>query len=140
VHERGADVVQHGLRRSGERGHVFRARDVRRLEAAAGTVEVRDRRTVDDRVDPGRQLRVGLLGQPEHRVGDVARHSGHFRPGDRRPMHQAHDVEVTQPPQQSTPHDTRCTSQQNGTPRGARRPANAVRPGNLTRPVIFRSR
>src|SRR4029077_1410840 len=110
IYERGADVVQHGLRRTGEGGYMFRARNVRRLEAAVGTAEVRDRRAVDDRVDLGRQLHVGLLGQPEHRLGNVARHSGHIRSGDRRTMHQANDVEATPPGYQSAPNDTPRTA------------------------------
>src|SRR5215470_16585569 len=61
---------------------------------------------LDDRVDLGRQLHVGLLGQPEHRLGNVTQHSGHIRPGDRRTMNQAHDVEVTKPWQQGAPDDT----------------------------------
>src|SRR5262249_28044214 len=105
VHECGADVVQHGIRGGGEGGHVFGARDVRRLEAAVGTAEVRDRRTVDDRIDLGRQLRVGLPGQAEHWLRNVAQRGCHIGPGDRRTVYQARDVEVTQPRQQGAPDD-----------------------------------
>jgi hypothetical protein len=61
---------------------------------------------MDDRVDLGRQLQVGLLSQPEHRSGNVTPHSDHIRPGYGRTMHQAHHIEVTQPLQQSAPNDT----------------------------------
>ena len=47
-------------------------------------------------------------------------------------MHQAHDVEVTQPWQQSASNDTRRAGQQDGAPCGARRPARDARPGKLS--------
>jgi hypothetical protein len=71
-----------------------------------GTVEVRDRRTVDDRVDLSRQFHVGLLGQPQPHFGNVTQRSSHIRPGDWRMMHQALDIEIPESLQQRTPDDT----------------------------------
>src|SRR5215469_7256107 len=48
-------------------------------------------------------------------------------------MHQAHNVEVTQPLQQSASDDTRCTGQQNGAPFGAWPSADALRSGDVFR-------
>ena len=60
----------------------------------------------DEFIECLRTLPERMLAKlPEHRRGDVARHSGHVRPGDRRTVHQAHNVEI-EPWQQGAPDDT----------------------------------